>query len=143
MESGARIFSAKDGSFMLLPEDQFVDMGAICGPDTTAEKDGKAKRPLWGIVNTLAVKDMDETAGKGLAVWGEDFPVSFDLFSSWVVIFGGLFSHTNQILVGNRYLVEKWGQFPKSLIQMEIFCIIFVGTLGLICRALFFFHRLM
>jgi hypothetical protein len=66
-------FSARDGSFMLLPEDQFVDMGAICGPDTTAEEDGKAKKPLWGVVNTLAVEDMDETLEKVLQCGGKIF----------------------------------------------------------------------
>jgi hypothetical protein len=60
-----------------------------------------------------------------------------------IVIFGSLFSHTNQIPVGNRYLVEKWGQIPKSLIQKEIFLHYFRWNSGIDLSSFVFFHRLM
>lgn len=56
---------------MLVPEDQFVDVGAICAPKTA--EDGKAKKPLWSVVNTFAVEDMDETLEKVVQSGGKIF----------------------------------------------------------------------
>jgi predicted enzyme related to lactoylglutathione lyase len=56
---------------MLVPEDQFVDMSEICAPKPA--EDGKAKKPLWSVVNTFAVEDMDETLEKVVQSGGKIF----------------------------------------------------------------------
>ncbi|KAH8703998.1 hypothetical protein BGW36DRAFT_423529 [Talaromyces proteolyticus] len=48
------------GSFLLVPEDQFLNMDALCAPGANQV----SKKMRWGVVSTIAAEDMDETLKK-------------------------------------------------------------------------------
>lgn len=63
------------GSFLLVPEDEFFDMSKTFSrtSDSGNTEGGEKDKRLWGVVNTFAVEDMDDTLKTILESGGKIF----------------------------------------------------------------------